>query len=111
MWFHCRAYALDGQLHSGVRTHPCAWMIGAAAILADLRPAPPAAAISSLPGCHAEWYRMIKVMPCPDDVIMAALPVRMGRAYDPCPIDGTRRIHHRVTRSIEPELLTEGGAS
>jgi hypothetical protein len=37
--------------------------------------------------------------------------VRMGRAYDPCPIDGTRRIRHRVTRSTEQTLLRERGAS
>ena len=46
----------------------------------------------------------------PDGVILTAAAVRMGRAYDPCPIDGTRRIRTRVTESTEQALLRERGA-
>jgi hypothetical protein len=47
----------------------------------------------------------------PDGIIMRAPCVRMGRAYDPCPIDGTRRIRNRVTRSTSHGCSRKGGAS
>src|SRR5215213_9961345 len=41
----------------------CDCFIGASAFLADLRPAPPPAAISACPGCHSWWCGTNAMLP------------------------------------------------
>jgi hypothetical protein len=72
------ARALDrlsaGELHRLAR-------LLAAAFLADLRPAPPSAAVSACPGCHMAWWRMST----------AQLPVAGQGASEPALFGAARR--------------------